>query len=102
MKNEISKIYSDIATLLNAARSKTYHSVNSIMVETYWTIGKRIVEEEQAGKSRAGYGEKLIENLSRYLTDTFGKGFSEANLKNMRGFYIAYPEFDRQRLSTLS
>lgn len=102
MKNEISKIYSDIATLLNTARSKTYHSVNSIMVETYWTIGKRIVEEEQAGKSRAGYGEKLIENLSRYLTDTFGKGFSEANLKNMRSFYIAYPEFDRQRLSNLS
>lgn len=89
MKNEISKIYSDIATLLNTARSKTYHSVNSIMVETYWTIGKRIVEEEQAVKSRAGYGEKLIENLSRYLTDTFGKGFSEANLKNMRSFYIA-------------
>lgn len=102
MKNEISKIYSDIATLLNTARSKTYHSVNSIMVETYWTIGKRIVEEEQAGKSRAGYGEKFIENLSRYLTDTFGKGFSEANLKNMRSFYIAYPEFNRQRLSNLS
>ena len=102
MNNEVSKIYSDIAELLNIARAKAYHSVNSIMVETYWRIGQRIVEEEQAGKSRAEYGTKLIENLSKYLTDTFGKGFSEANLKNMRQFYLTYPEFDRQCLANLS
>ena len=60
------------------------------MVETYWKIGQRIVEEEQGGTARAEYGSKLIENLSKYLTDTIGKGFSEANLKNMRSFYIAY------------
>ena len=76
MTNEVSKVYTDIAELLNVARAKTYHVVNSIMVETYWKIGQRIVEEEQAGKSRAEYGTKLIENLSKYLTDTFGKGFS--------------------------
>lgn len=69
---------------------------------TYWKIGQRIVKEEQAGKARAEYGAKLIENLSKYLTDTFGKSFSEANLKNMRSFYIAYPEFDRQCLTNLS
>ena len=102
MTNEVSKIYTDIAELLNVARAKTYHVVNSIMVETYWKIGQRIVEEEQAGKSRAEYGTKLIENLSKYLTDTFGKGFSEANLKNMRQFYVTYPEFDRQCLANLS
>lgn len=102
MSNEVSKIYSDIAELLNIARAKAYHTVNSIMVETYWKIGQRIVEEEQGGASRAEYGTKLIENLSRYLTDTFGKGFSEANLKSMRSFYIAYPEFDRQCLANLS
>ena len=72
------------------------------MVETYWKIGQRIVEEEQAGKSRAEYGTKLIENLSKYLTDTFGKGFSEANLKNMRQFYLIYPEFDTQCVANLS
>ena len=71
------------AELLNAARAKAYTRVNSIMVETYWEIGQRIVVEEQSGKSRAEYGSKLIENLSKYLTDTFGKGFSEANLKSM-------------------
>ena len=102
MSNEISKIYSDIAKLLNIARAKAYHTVNSIMVETYWKIGQRIVEEEQGGASRAEYGTKLIENLSKYLTDTFGKGFSEANLKNMRQFYLTYPEFDTQCVANLS
>ena len=102
MSQEISKIYTDIAALLNIARAKAYHTVNSIMVETYWKIGQRIVEEEQGGASRAEYGTKLIENLSRYLTDTFGKGFSEANLHNMRNFYLVYPEFPRQCLGNLS
>ena len=102
MANEVSKIYNDIAELLNIARAKAYHSVNSIMVETYWKIGQRIVEEEQGGASRAEYGSKLIENLSKYLTDTFGKGFSEANLKNMRQFYLTYPEFDTQCVANLS
>lgn len=102
MANEVSKIYSDIAELLNFARAKAYHTVNSIMVETYWKIGQRIVEEEQGGSSRAEYGSKLIENLSKYLTDTFGKGFSEANLKNMRQFYLTYPKFDTQCVANLS
>ncbi len=102
MANTVSKIYGDIAELLNVARAKAYHAVNSIMVETYWKIGQRIVEEEQGGSSRAEYGTKLIENLSKYLTDTFGKGFSEANLKNMRQFYLTYPEFDTQCVANLS
>lgn len=102
MTNEVSKIFTDIADLLKMARSKAYRTVNSIMVETYWKIGERIVKEEQSGKTRAEYGTKLIENLSKYLTDTFGKGFSEANLKNMRQFYIMYPEFARQCLANLS
>ena len=68
----------------------------------YWKLGQRIVEEEQLGKSRAEYGSKLIENLSRYLTDTFGKGFSEANLKNMRRFYLIFPKLDTQCVANLS
>ena len=94
--------FADIAELLTQARSNAYRTVNSIMVETYWKIGRRIVEEEQNGKTRAEYGEKLIENLSRYLTDTFGKGFSEANIKDMRSFYLTFPEFARQCLTNLS
>jgi predicted nuclease of restriction endonuclease-like (RecB) superfamily len=65
------------------------------MVQTYWQIGKRIVEQEQKGKSRAGYGDYLITNLSRHLSDTFGKGFSEANLWNMKQFYQTFPDFDK-------
>lgn len=72
------------------------------MVETYWKIEQRIVEEEHGGASRAEYGAKFIENLSKYLTDTFGKGFSEANLQNMRNFYLVYPEFPRQCLGNLN
>ena len=72
------------------------------MVETYWHIGRRIVEQEQKGKNRADYGDKLLVNLSRYLTDTFGKGFSEANLLNMRKFYITFPEFPTQCVGNLS
>ncbi len=101
MAKDISKIYKDIEKLLKVARANSYFAINSVMVETYWKIGERIVEEEQLGKSRAEYGSKLIENLSRYLTDTFGKGFSEANLLNMRNFYLAYPKFPRHCLGNL-
>lgn len=106
MANEIidknTPFFTDIATLLRNARSKAYRAVNSIMVETYWKVGERIVKEEQNGKSRAEYGKKLIENLSRYLTDTFGNGFSEANLKNFRQFYLTFPEFATHCVANLS
>ena len=94
--------FTDIAELLTKARSNAYRAVNSIMVETYWKIGQRIVEEEQNGKNRAEYGERLIEKLSHYLTGTFGRGFSEANIKDMRSFYLTFPEFARQCLTNLS
>jgi len=96
------KFFSDIAELLAAARAHAYRAVNSVMIETYWKIGQRIVEQEQNGKDRADYGERLIENLSRYLTDSFGKGFSEANIRNMRQFYMTFPQFASQCLVNLS
>lgn len=60
------------------------------MVQAYWEIGRVIVEEEQKGKKRAGYGEALLAELSRRLTKDFGKGFTETNLKYMRQFYLAF------------
>ena len=62
------------------------------MVESYWQIGRRIVEEEQRGQQRAEYGAQLIRELSRQLTGEFGNGFSIANLKNSRQFYLTYPD----------
>src|SRR3990167_7163058 len=100
-KNDINKaliheeqFFTDIGEILRIGRSTAYSSVNSVMIKTYWQIGKRIVEQEQLGKSRADYGEHLMVHLSRYLTDCFGKGFSIANLKNMRQFYQTFPVFD--------
>ena len=70
---------------------RTYSAVNYAMVEAYWMVGRRIVEEEQSGKARAEYGKSLIENLSKTLTEEFGRGFSYANLWNFRQFYMTYP-----------
>lgn len=88
------QFFADIRDLLHVGRDAAYRSVNTIMVKTYWQIGKRIVEEEQNGKARADYGDYLMMNLSRYLTDCFGKGFSVANLKNIRQFYQTFPAFN--------
>jgi len=87
--------YAEISDLLKQSRNRAYKAVNTLMVRTYWQIGKRIVEQELQGKSKANYGDYLITNLSRHLTDTFGKGFSEANLWNMRQFYQTFPDFNQ-------
>lgn len=92
MGNSISKtsFYSDIRRILQSARNKAYNAVNTAMVDAYWHIGKRIVEEEQQGENRAQYGQQLIKNLSIELNAEFGKGFSVANLKNFRQFYLTF------------
>ena len=85
----------DIRQLLRQARQQAYAAVNSAMVEAYWQIGRRIVEEEQKGQERAGYGEGLTKALSKQLTAEFGKGFSLANLKNFRQFYLTFPDAEK-------
>ena len=78
---------SDISHLLEAARRAAARSVNALMTATYWQIGRRIVEVEQAGQERAVYGTRLLKRLSADLTSRFGRGFSERNLEQMRLFY---------------
>lgn len=82
---------SDVKTILEQARKRAYQAVNSNMVQTYWLVGKRIVQEEQNGKERADYGEAVLKTLSIALTADFGKGFSYSNLRNFRQFYLTYP-----------
>jgi predicted nuclease of restriction endonuclease-like (RecB) superfamily len=82
----------EIKLILETARGKAYQAINSSMVEAYWEIGKRIVLEEQNGKERANYGEQVLKELSKNLTAEFGKGFSYANLRNFRQFYLTYPD----------
>ncbi|HHF9082025.1 TPA: YhcG family protein [Escherichia coli] len=84
-------IHGGIVELLDAARHAAARSVNALMTASYWEIGRRIVEAEQQGKRRAGYGEQLIERLSADLTAQFGRGFGVNNLESMRRFFLAYP-----------
>ena len=77
----IDQTYKSIKTVLEKARSKSFKAVNTIMVRAYWSIGKIIIEQEQKGKVKAGYGEYLLINLAERLTKDFGKGFDESNLR---------------------
>lgn len=81
----------DIKNILEQARRKARSAVNTAMVEAYWLIGQRIVEE-QHGQHKAEYGARLIEDLSTALMTDFGKGFSYANLYNCRQFYLTFPD----------
>ncbi|RLA06041.1 MAG: DUF1016 domain-containing protein [Gammaproteobacteria bacterium] len=89
--NEITNFHNDIKQILQLARTKAYTAVNTAMVEAYWCIGKRIVEQEQQGKKRAEYGKKILKTLSKALNSEFGKGFDERELRRMRQFYICFP-----------
>ena len=80
-----------IRSVLNATRLKLQTSVNSAMVQTYWNIGRLIIEHEQKGKSRATYGKSQLKHLATQLRAEFGKGFYERNLRRMRAFYLAWP-----------
>lgn len=86
-----SDLYQSIAEVIRAARANAYRAVNFTMVEAYWNVGRMIVEDEQRGKERAKYGAALLRNLSVRLTQEFGKGFTETNLKYFRQFYLAFP-----------
>lgn len=83
-------VCSGIVELLHDARRAAARNVNALMTASYWEIGRRIVEAEQKGKRRAGYGEQLIERLSQDLTLRFGRGFSARNLEQMRLFYATW------------
>lgn len=79
--------------ILQEARAKVIHHVNSTLVRAYWQVGKYIVEYEQQGTGRAGYGKAVINTLSRRLVAEFGNGFTATNLRYMRQFYQCYPKY---------
>ena len=95
---EISNNYiNEIKKILKSARQKAYNTINSVMVEAYWKIGRRIVEEEQNGKERAEYGKEILKNLSKELTEEFGKGYSYRTLREIRQFYLMFSDFEKWR-----
>jgi predicted nuclease of restriction endonuclease-like (RecB) superfamily len=85
------QLYKRVARILEQARSQIARTVNSAMVHAYWHVGREIVEVEQAGKERAGYGEEIIKQLSAKLAAEYGRGFSVRNLWSMRQFFLAFP-----------
>ena len=90
MKLTNNNIYQEIKELQKKKKNRVYQTINTTMTQTYFQIGKRIVEEEQGGESRAEYGKSLLKLLSVQLINEFGKGFSVDNLENMRRFYLAF------------
>jgi len=95
-QNHENLIYGQIREILTSARSKAYSAVNFAMVEAYWLIGKQIVDA-QAGSGRAEYGAQLLKYLSEKLTQDFGKGFDERELRKIRQFYLTFPIRDALR-----
>ena len=98
-KSDYNSLLDRVSTLIEEARRKAVKQVNTIIVQTYWEIGRLIVEEEQKGKEKADYGTALIVELSKDLTKRYGKGFSKSNLFLMRKFYLTYPP---QKFQTVS
>lgn len=95
--SEMSPIVEEIKTVMETARSNVTRQVNSELLNTYWNIGRIICEYEQSNPERADYGKQTLKELAKILTKEFGKGFSRANLYNMRLFYLTY-----EKIQTLS
>lgn len=87
-------LYSDVCTIIEHGRQQAYTAINQSMIETYWHIGRRIVEEEQNGERRAEYGEHIIEKLSKQLSLRYGKGFSSRYLRSFRKFYLVTENYE--------
>ena len=107
MKNILTKteltlvdtLYKQIAGHINTARSNIMLAIDTEQVKAYWLIGRDIVEEEQAGKERAGYGKEILKSLSDKLTAEFGKGFSVDTLERSRKFYLIYQKTNQDKKS---
>ena len=97
MTKEMSAVVQEIKIVLDSARNNVVQQVNSELLNTYWNVGRIIVEFEQSEIHRADYGKQTLKDLAKVLTKECGKGFSRSNLQNMRSFYLTY-----QKCQTLS
>lgn len=89
-KNSLSSLIKQIRTLVEGVRDNVARNINKEILQTYWQVGKHIVEFEQKGNIKAEYGKKLLINLSKELSLELGRGFSRSNLTYMRMFYQCY------------
>lgn len=94
---EITALIDQLRHLIQDARNQALRSVDVIQIRTCWEIGRHIVDYEQQGQTRAAYGARLLPQLAERLTQEFGRGFDERNLRHMRGFYLVFPIWDAVR-----
>ncbi|MHC8398463.1 PDDEXK nuclease domain-containing protein [Pseudomonas sp. MDT1-17] len=94
---QLASLLGNLGELIRQARQKVLRAVDTVQVQTCWQIGRHIVEFEQEGARRAGYGKQLLLTLAKVLTAEFGKGFDASNLRYMRLFYQAFPMCDALR-----
>jgi len=90
--SEVASLFERVASILETGRGHALRTINQETVLAYWLIGREIVQALQGGETRAQYGNALITDLSKYLTERYGAGFSTANLKNFRQFYQTYSD----------
>ncbi|MBK8567715.1 MAG: DUF1016 family protein [Saprospiraceae bacterium] len=90
-------LYDRIRSLIAEGRRRAAIAINFATVETYWQVGREIVEEEQGGKDRAGYGKYILKEMSARLNTEFGEGYNERNLRYMRSFYQCFPIWNAVR-----
>ena len=95
--DEDNMLVNDLRSIVSKARNKAFTAVNYSLVERNWRIGQRIVEQEQNGASRAEYGKHVIEVASAALTEEFGKGFSETNIRTFRKFFLIFNNLEIQQ-----
>ncbi len=89
---EGASVVDEVIALIDDGRAAAARSVNAAMTTTYWGVGRTIVEREQRGRGRAGYGDALVAHLAEKLGDRYGRGFSRRNLEQMRAFYLRWPK----------
>ena len=87
-------IIADIKLIIEKAKQQAYSSINSLMIQSYWLVGRRIVEEEQGGSSRAEYGKALLQNLASILTPIYGNSYSARRLQDYRQFYLYFKDIE--------
>ena len=89
---EYQSVITDVKNIITSGQKEAYNSASRAMVLTYWNVGKRIVEQEQAGNTRAEYGKALVEALAKELTREYGNSYSKRNLQYFRKFYLYFPD----------
>lgn len=93
LNNRISRrLFDDISTIITTGQRQAYAAAGQVAIATYWNIGRRIVEEEQQGETRAKYGSKLISELAQRLSAVYGNNYNKRNLQHYRKFYLLFPD----------